>query len=117
MRIKRKLVSVLVLTAVTGFLAAGCRTEHRVIVRERVAVSPPGDVVISTAPPTPRQEVIGAPPTAQHIWVAGYWAWQGNKYVWVPGHWELRPHADAIWVQGHWRDTRHGWVWTPGHWK
>jgi hypothetical protein len=22
------------------------------------------------------------------VWVAGYWHWNGVKYVWVRGHWE-----------------------------
>jgi hypothetical protein len=117
MRIRRKIVNVLLLGVAGSFMAAGCRTEHRVVVRERTTVASPGDVVISTAPPAPQEEVIGAPPSAEHVWVAGYWAYQGTKYVWVPGHWELRPRPGVIWVQGHWRDTRHGWVWTPGHWK
>src|SRR2546429_7564974 len=107
----------------TGLLGAvvmtGCISHHRrtVVVRETVPVTPRGDVIVTTAPPSPRTEVIGVAPSARHVWVKGYWMRQGDRWVWIPGHWEVRPRATAVWVEGHWDKTSRGLEWTPGHWE
>jgi hypothetical protein len=99
-------------------LLSGCVSHHKrvVVVHEPVATVPSGDVIVTTEPPAPRREVIGVAPSAQHVWVKGYWVYQNRHWVWVPGHWEVRPRAAAVWVEGHWSRTSGGWRWTPGHW-
>lgn len=98
-----------ILLSLSLLLAAGC-----VVRVPGPAVDYEGGVV-AVAPPPPRTEVIGVAPSPNHVWVRGYWAWQGRHHVWRPGHWELRRHGEH-WVDGHWRAHRNGWVWVPGHW-
>ena len=43
-------------------------------------------VVITVAPPEPRQEVIPAPRRGSE-WARGHWEWRQQKHVWVSGHW------------------------------
>ena len=95
-------------------LFSGC-VHRRVVVRERV-VAPSETVVVTEAPPAPRVEVIPAAPSPAHVWVGGYWSWQG-RWVWVPGHWASRPAPSSTWVAGHWAPRRRGYVWVPGHWR
>src|SRR5687767_10623878 len=51
------------------------------------APSPVGasSIVVMQAPPAPQQEVPSARPTADHVWVAGYWTWRNNQYQWMAG--------------------------------
>lgn len=74
-------------------------------------------VVVRVGPPAARVEVRGVAPSPRHVWVGGYWQWNGRGHVWVAGTWQLPPRHRAHWVDGHWRHTREGWVWIPGHWR
>jgi hypothetical protein len=110
---KTNLLKLLVGTLLGGVLFTNCATRHT----ERVVVSPTGAVVVSTAPPAVRHEVVPVSPGESYVWVPGYWAYQNTRWVWVSGHYENRPQPGALWVSGHWDHTRHGWIWTPGHWE
>jgi len=74
-------------------------------------------VYVRIRPPRVRVERRPMAPSRAHIWIRGYYHWDGAHYVWVPGRWELRPRAHAWWVPGYWRHTRHGWYWVEGHWR
>ncbi len=115
MSTKRNVSRVLVLAAVSGFLATGCYS-HQAAVRERVVPAPTGRVVVSEAPPPARPEIIAPAPTVSHVWLKGYWTFQDGQWVWIPGHWEVRPRTGAVWAPGQWDRTSTGWIWTPGHW-
>jgi hypothetical protein len=89
---------------------------HEVLVVERR--QPTTEVIITTAPPPPRREVIvGVAPSPNHVWVGGYWAWNGRAHVWMPGCWVARPHANATWVAGRWETRGGGHVWIAGGWR
>jgi hypothetical protein len=113
----RDIVRILLLAAAVVSIQTGCWTSRHIVTYERVTAVTPADAVITTAPPPPRQEIIGPPPTSEHVWVTGYWAWDGHQYVWIAGHWELRPREGVAWVAGTWQHVGKGWVWTPGHWE
>ena len=74
-------------------------------------------VVVKVGPPTARVEVRAAAPSPRHVWVGGYWRWDGRGHVWVAGGWQLPPRHRAVWVEGHWKKVRGGWTWVPGHWR
>ncbi|HEX9305728.1 MAG TPA: hypothetical protein VGA31_14895 [Thermoanaerobaculia bacterium] len=74
-------------------------------------------VYVRIRPPRIRVERRPVAPSPRHVWVRGYYTWDGAQYVWVPGRWELGPRPHARWVSGHWRHTRHGWYWVEGHWR
>ncbi len=104
-------------------------------------------VVVSDTPPELRVERVGVAPSHRHIWVPGYWTWNGTWvwksgrwvirdveddtvmwqrgyweyrngiWFWVEGRWVTRTFANATWVPGHWERRPHGWVWIPGHWR
>ena len=64
-------------------------------------------VVVRTAPPPPRHEVV---PAARHgyEWAPGYWNWNGHRYVWHRPEWR---QGDRGWemVRGGWhRGDRDG---------
>gem|GEM_PF-6751292 len=57
-------------------------------------------VTASAEPPPVREEVMVPAPSPQHIWIPGYWAWNG-RWVWEPGYWViLSPCSYAQWVPG-----------------
>lgn len=72
-------------------------------------------VVIGSAPPPARVEVVPAP-RPHHIWSPGYWGWAGRHHVWVPGHWE-RARPGHHYQRSEWRHTRHGWQLVRGGWE
>ena len=74
-------------------------------------------VYVKVGPPAVRVEVRGAAPSPRHVWVGGYWHWNGHAHVWVAGAWRLPPRPHAVWVDGHWKSTPHGWTWVGGHWR
>lgn len=84
--------------------------------------TPSGTVIVAQAPPTTGyqpQVVIAQPPqpSANHVWIEGYWTWQNNRYEWVPGHWAQRPYAGADWVPPTWERRGAGnYVFREGHW-
>ena len=74
-------------------------------------------VVVRVAPPLARVEVRTVAPSHAHVWVNGYWRWNGSAHVWVAGAWHLPPRTGVAWVDGHWKKVRGGWTWVPGHWR
>jgi hypothetical protein len=51
-------------------------------------------VVVRTAPPPPvHAGVIGRPPASGYVWTAGYYRWDGRRYVWVPLDAGFVPHV------------------------
>ncbi|MES2261179.1 MAG: YXWGXW repeat-containing protein [Pseudomonadota bacterium] len=73
------------------------------------------NIVVGNAPPPPRFESV---PVARrgHVWVPGYWNWDGNRHVWLGGHWEAErvgyQFRRAEWVRDRdgWRLDRGGWI-------
>ena len=74
-----------------------------------------GEVVVRTAPPTEKVEVVGVAPSPEHIWLKGHWHWNGAEYVWIAGRWEVR-RAGFVWAEGHWVPRGGGFVWVDGRW-
>jgi hypothetical protein len=73
------------------------------------------DVVIGTAPPPARVEVVPAPRPG-YVWAPGYWSWDGHRHVWSKGHWEAE-HGDQHFVAAKWVHTPGGWRLVPAHWE
>lgn len=73
-------------------------------------------VVVRVAPPALRHEVIIARPGPRHVWIPGYWRWNGASHVWVGGEWRLPEAGYSRWVPGHWRRVPGGHEWIEGHW-
>ena len=68
-----------------------------------------------SAPPAPRYEVVGRPPSARQFWVKGHWSYNGRDWVWVGGHWDVQ-RAGYTYVAPHW-DMEHGrYRFMRGHW-
>jgi hypothetical protein len=81
-------------------------------------------VQIGTPPPPVRYEVAPPPPPPPpvaepvgFVWVAGYWAPQGGRYVWCPGRWMAPPDRDARWHAANWDRGDHGWRYREGYWE
>lgn len=74
--------------------------------------------VVMQAPPAPQPpEAIPAQPSYQHVWVAGYWTWQNNRYAWMAGHWEVPPHSGAKWVNPRWEPESGAFRFYEGYWN
>jgi hypothetical protein len=82
----------------------------------------PGDrdvVIIRDAPPPPRRERYSERdrPSRNHVWVAGYWRYDGRAYVWIPGRWDLPPRGYRDWEGPRWENRGGGYVFIEGHWR
>jgi hypothetical protein len=74
--------------------------------------------VVVQAPPAPQPpEAIPAQPSSQHVWVAGYWTWQNNRYAWMAGHWEVPPYANAKWTNPRWEPEGNAFRFYEGSWN
>ena len=82
--------------AVSALLLGACvaGAERRPTHAEAAAGAPPpdgepsaGQVLAETRLP-PDDEPTGPPPDEHHVWVRGYWHWDGVRYAWRPGRWE-----------------------------
>ena len=105
----------LLLAALGISLLVGC-TSNRTA-RRPVVVTPTGQVFVPEAPPPPREDVKGSPPSTASVWTPGYYTYSNGHWVWLPGRWETPPPTGKTWVAGHWDKTERGWYWTPGHWE
>jgi hypothetical protein len=50
-------------------------------------------------PPPPRVYRVPVRPSAEFVWVEGYWYPQGHHYAWHDGYWTRPPYAGAYWVE------------------
>ncbi|SJZ93805.1 YXWGXW repeat-containing protein [Enhydrobacter aerosaccus] len=104
---RRSLVSGLLIFASVGTAATA------------VCAQPQAEIIVPTAPPPPREEVVPVLPSERlerDVWRPGHWQWNGHEYVWVAGHYVERPRRGAVWVPGRWERRPHGWVYIEGHW-
>jgi hypothetical protein len=70
----------------------------------------PGFFEGTQRPPPPKPETPPERPSADAVWLLGYWRWDAAKreHFWVPGHWERPPGENYVWVadqpgiRGHW---------------
>lgn len=81
-----------------------------------VAPEPRGAIVVKTAPPICRREVVPAAPSRDHVWIAGHWYWQGNNWTWLSGHYVTKPHGKARWAAARWDKQGDRWHYVPGCW-
>ncbi|MDB5882713.1 MAG: hypothetical protein JWP43_2591 [Ramlibacter sp.] len=72
-------------------------------------------IVITQAPPAPRQEVVPAPRRG-YEWAPGYWAWRGGRHAWVAGHW-VRERRGSHWVPEQWVERNGHWEMRSGRWE
>jgi hypothetical protein len=78
------------------------------------AVATAAVIVVHTAPPAPREEVVPAPRHG-YVWAPGYWDWRNNRHVWVKGTW-VRERRGYVYHQPEWREHDGRWEMTRGSW-
>ena len=76
-----------------------------------------------TNPPAARPEAKGTAPSAQAVWVPGFWDLRADRntaaragWTWVPGRWITPPVPHARWDPGHWGWYDEWYSWIPAHW-
>ncbi|HEX7159351.1 MAG TPA: YXWGXW repeat-containing protein [Edaphobacter sp.] len=80
-------------------------------------------VTIGTPPPPIRYEEAPPPPPPPppqqmgFVWVQGFWAPEGGRYVWRPGRWMQPPDGDARWHAARWEQGDHGYRYREGYWE
>jgi hypothetical protein len=74
-------------------------------------------IVVTQAPPTALSEPALPRPSAQHVWIPGYYTWRDNRYLWIAGRWELPPRSDATWVPPRWERESGGYRFYEGYWR
>lgn len=113
-----------VVTCMAPMFVAGCTTREVVVrepaprgevVVESAPAQPPAEVVVQSAPPPVQVEVVPAAPSAEHIWIAGHWHWNGGAWVWNRGHYEVR-RVGYHWVPAHYAVRGGGVVYVAGYW-
>jgi hypothetical protein len=72
-------------------------------------------IVITQAPPAPREEAMPAPRRGQE-WAPGHWAWRHGEHIWVTGHWMQERHGQR-WVADRWVEHDGRWTLQAGHWE
>ena len=72
-------------------------------------------VGIRFAPPAPLVENV-AVVRPGHVWIPGYWRWNGYRYGWVGGYWGPSRigyyYSPSVWVRG-----GLGWRFHAGYWR
>lgn len=85
---------------------------------EPVNFDPQPGLVVPKTPPAPVEELPPAlKPSADAIWIPGYWAWDDERedFIWISGIYRVPP-PDRRWVPGYWQDVADGHQWTAGFW-
>jgi len=70
-------------------------------------------------PPAPPAlaETIPTPPSANAVWVAGTWIYDGRGYAWEPGRWETPPPFAHAFIAAHWEYQSGQYVFVPSYWR
>jgi hypothetical protein len=68
-----------------------------------------------SSPPT--AEAVTPPPSSSAVWIPGYWAYDGYRYVWVAGHWEIPPPNCRAYVAPYWVYQGGAYTYLPGSWR
>ena|SRR5688500_11448965 len=94
---------------------------HSQPAQQATAVSVPSPVggssiVVMQAPPAAQQETPTQRPSANHVWVPGFWTWRNNQYQWMAGHWEVPPRVGAVWIPPRWQQEGASWRFFEGYW-
>jgi hypothetical protein len=95
-------------TIAVGVAVGGC------VVNE--PESPPRGVVVSGPPPAPVHEERPPAPSAESVWVSGYWHWTGMQYAWIPGHWDAPPPG-ASWSAPKYSQRDGKYFYESGRWQ
>jgi len=134
---RRMMLTFMFLMAFTFMLTTGCTTKTRVVekavpvpvekkepivVKEQTVVvkEVPAPVIVRevpAAPPAPMVEIRSIAPSPNHVWLPGYWDWNGRDYVWISGEWVETPSPQTVWIPGHWERTPAGYTWISGYWR
>lgn len=75
-----------------------------------------GITISAGTPPPPVRYEPPPPPRPAHVWVEGYWNWNGTAYVWMPGRW-LRARPGYDYAQPRWQEGPSGWELHRGGWR
>jgi YXWGXW repeat-containing protein len=75
----------------------------------------PQSIVVQQAPPPLIVETQPPPPSADQIWVGGYWNWDNQRYVWQAGRYSAPPRPDVVWVAPRYDTGAHRY--TAGQWS
>lgn len=80
-------------------------------------VSTDDAVRLTQAPPANPGEPGARQPSAQAVWIPGYWDYDAStsRFAWVSGTWRVPPPG-RTWVQGTWARDDRGWYRVPGFW-
>lgn len=79
---------------------------------ERVYELPP-----PVEPPPPFRAPRPHQPSRAHVWLDGYWDWDGGRYFWQPGRWAVPPQGQ-VWEAHRWvHSSKRGWVLIEGRWR
>jgi hypothetical protein len=73
--------------------------------------------VAPDAPPPPRREVRMARPGPNHVWIAGSWDRQDDRWAWAPGRWEEPSQHGSSWVRARYQREGGAYRYEPGHWS
>lgn len=73
------------------------------------------NAAISTPPPAPRAETKPAAPSANHVWVRGYYQPVKGEWQWRPGVWAIPATPQSVWIDGSYDPNSKRW--SEGHWQ
>ena len=73
--------------------------------------------VAPDAPPPMRHEVRMERPSRNHVWIAGYWDRQDDRWAWAPGRWEDPGRRGSRWIKPQYRREGGAYRYDPGHWS
>jgi hypothetical protein len=71
-------------------------------------------VIVRTAPPAPRDEVVPAARRG-YVWTPGYWNWNGHRYVWTRGKY-VRERTGYHYREPNWVENNGRWEFRRGQW-
>lgn len=81
-----------------------------------MTMAPMGVEGVTMAPPPPQVEVQGAAPSPRHVWLPGFWQWNGSRHVWQAGHWAEPPEPGMVWDAPKWQNQGGKWAFMDGRW-
>ncbi|MBS0663189.1 MAG: glycine zipper 2TM domain-containing protein [Verrucomicrobia bacterium] len=67
--------------------------------------------------PAPLADTVTPAPSANAVWIPGYWDYNGSGYTWSAGHWEIPPANAQSYVSAHWENRGGTFFFIRGAWQ
>jgi hypothetical protein len=102
--------------AASGCVVRGYARTPTVHGSAHVGVHSSQTYTVQAYPPDPLYEEVAVSPGYGHVWIDGYWHWNGYRWVWIGGRW-MPERVGYVYVSPYYDYVDGRYVYRSGYWS